>query len=425
MFCFFQKISGIGNYILAEGLYRAKIDPFCSLHEISEESQRVLFRELQSTALQSYQVQGLTRPGGSYRDAEGKRGRFEFQLQCYGRTVCAKGAPVQKEIEGPHGRTIWYTEDQLFMPRAMRHSVNSDDDDEEVTRSKLQRAKAVQSGTVSPTTKTDLNKAIAKNEQVNIQPITTLSRQGGSVGGDDSSQIQHTLDGCGPVESLLVGLKDDSWKTALADTLKSEEFRKLAFFVAHERSQGVVVYPPEDEVFAALNLCPLDGVKVVIVGQDPYHGPGQGHGLSFSVRPPPSLQNIIKEAQNDVGIDPPVDGHLACWTTQGVLLLNAVLTVRMGEANSHAQKGWEHFTDAVIKTLNDERDGIVFLLWGKAAQLKASSVDETRHTVIRTSHPSPLGASKTDSPFLGSRCFSRTNKILEAAGRTPINWNLR
>lgn len=404
---------------MAEGLYRAKIDPFCSLHEIPEESQRILFRELQSTALQSYQVQGLTRPGGSYRDAEGNKGRFEFQLQCYGRTVCAKGTPVQKEIKGPHGRTIWYTEDQLFMPRAMRLSVvGGDDDNEEETRPELLSSEAVQPGTTSQTTKTDLNKEMA-----------TPARQDGSVGSGESSQIQHTLDGCDPVERLLTGLKDDGWKTALDDTIKSEEFRNLAFFVANERSRGVVVYPPEDEVFAALNLCPLDGVKVVIVGQDPYHGPGQGHGLSFSVRPgvspPPSLQNIIKEAQRDVGIDFPVDGHLACWAAQGVLLLNAVLTVRMGEANSHAQQGWEFFTDAVIKTLNDEKDGIVFLLWGKAAQLKASSVEETRHTVIRTSHPSPLGATKTDSPFLGSRCFSRTNKILEAAGKTPINWNLR
>jgi uracil-DNA glycosylase len=409
---------------LAEGLYRASIDPFCSLGELSEDNQRVLFRELQSTALQSYQVQGLTRPGGSYRDAQGNRGRFEFQLQCYGRTVCAKGVPVQKEIEGPHGRTIWYTEDQLFMPRAMRKgAVDSDDDDDEETR-----AEAARSGAVLLDTKIDLNTAIATDTQDNIQPIPTLSSRSAAVGSGESSQTQLSLDSIDPVERLLAGLKDDGWKTALADTIKSEEFRNLALFVANERSRGVV-YPAEDEVFAALNLCPLDGVKVVIVGQDPYHGPGQGHGLSFSVRPgvrpPPSLQNIFKEAQSDVGIDPPVDGHLACWTGQGVLLLNAVMTVRMGEANSHAQKGWERFTDAIIKTLNDEKDGMVFLLWGKAAQLKASSVDETRHTVIRTSHPSPLGASKTNSPFLGSRCFSRTNKILKNAGKDPINWNVR
>jgi uracil-DNA glycosylase len=182
-------------------------------------------------------------------------------------------------------------------------------------------------------------------------------------------------------------------------------------------------------VFAALNLCPLEKVKVVIVGQDPYHGDGQGHGLAFSVqngvKPPPSLVNILKEAHADVGIPyPPPHGNLEHWAGQGVLLLNSVLTVRRGKANSHASQGWETFTDTLVEILNERKDGLIFMLWGQPAQRKASAVDESRHLVIRTSHPSPLGATKTNSPFLGSRCFSRTNRFLEQTDREPIDWKV-
>lgn len=422
----------MGNYILAEGLYRARIDPFCSLGEISIDQQRSLLRELQLTALQSYQVQGLTRPGGSYRDAEGNKGRFEFQLQCYGRTFCVKGKPVKKEIEGPHGRTIWYTEDQLFMPRTARcDGIDTKDSNGRKANDSID-LNAAQDAGPSSATRRKLTERMVVNEMdagVFPKPTTTaFLRQAAALNATSaaSKTITTTVD---PVGRLEAGLKDIGWRKALADVLHSDEFRELANFIDEERSQGIEVYPPEDEVFAALNLCPLDSVKVVIVGQDPYHGPGQGHGLSFSVRPgvrpPPSLQNIFKEAQADVGIDLPRSGHLTCWAEQGVLLLNAVLTVRAGEANSHAKRGWEQFTDAVIKALSDEKEGIVFLLWGRPAQLKASSVDETRHTMIRTSHPSPLGASKTNAPFLGSRCFSRTNSALEAAGKDPIDWSVR
>jgi uracil-DNA glycosylase len=415
----------VGNYILAEGLYRAMIDPFCSLGELSIEQQRSLLRELQLTAIQSYQVQGLTRPGGSYRDAEGNKGRFEFQLQCYGRTFCVKGNPVKKEIEGPHGRTIWYTEDQLFMPRTERcDGIDNTDDDEKKTIDGLD-SKAVQVVAQS----SDRMVVDAMETGIFTKPTANaLQRKATALNATSTAPktITATIDPAGQLEA---GLIDVGWRKALGNVLHSEEFRQLANFLHEERSQGVKVYPPEDEVFAALNLCPLDSVKVVIVGQDPYHGPGQGHGLSFSVRPgvkpPPSLQNIFKEAQADVGVDLPRSGHLTCWAEQGVLLLNAVLTVRAGEANSHAKRGWEQFTDAIIRTLSDEKEDIVFLLWGRPAHLKASSVGETRHTMIRTSHPSPLGASKTNAPFLGSRCFSRANSALEAAGKDPIDWSVR
>lgn len=201
------------------------------------------------------------------------------------------------------------------------------------------------------------------------------------------------------------------------------------------------VYPPPEDVFSALNLIPLDQVKVVIVGQDPYHGPGQGHGLCFSVRKgvriPPSLNNIYKELSNDPGVNFPTNnqmpthGCLDRWARQGVLLLNAVLTVRRGEANSHKGKGWEDFTDEILKILvRDRREsgkGIVYLLWGKPASKKVESVlgkDNSNQITISSSHPSPLGATKTNSPFIGSRCFSRANEALQKMGQEPIDWNV-
>jgi uracil-DNA glycosylase len=227
---------------------------------------------------------------------------------------------------------------------------------------------------------------------------------------------------------LVSSLTEASWKDALSETIGSESFLKLASFLQEERASGATIYPPQDEIFNALNLCPFDQVKVVIVGQDPYHGPGQGHGLAFSVRKgvkaPPSLQNVFREATEDVGIEAPEHGNLEHWAKQGVLLLNTVLTVRRGEANSHAKRGWEDFTDRVIQELNDQHEGLVFLLWGSPAAKKASGVDTSKHTVIRTSHPSPLGATKTASPFLGSKCFSRTNAALNKMGKDPIDWNV-
>jgi len=210
-------------------------------------------------------------------------------------------------------------------------------------------------------------------------------------------------------------------------TTKSNKFKSLATFVASQR-QSKTVYPPPEDVFSLFNYTPLSKVKVVIVGQDPYHGPNQGHGLSFSVRKgvqiPPSLRNIYKEAVSDVKIKPPTHGYLEEWAEQGVFMLNAVLTVRKGEADSHKGKGWEEFTDEIIKILDKECDGLVFLLWGKKAEKKCEKINKSKHTIISSSHPSPLGATKTASPFITSKCFSRANEALKAKGKEPIDWKI-
>jgi uracil-DNA glycosylase len=185
------------------------------------------------------------------------------------------------------------------------------------------------------------------------------------------------------------------------------------------------VYPPPDEVFAALHLTPYAETRVVILGQDPYHGPGQAHGLCFSVRDgvalPPSLVNIYKELSDDLGIPPPRHGNLEAWARQGVLLLNATLTVRAGQAGSHQGKGWETFTDAVLATVNAKPEHVVFILWGGYARKKKALIDTGRHTVIESPHPSPLSA---HNGFFGSRPFSRANAALVAAGRDPVDWDL-
>lgn len=236
------------------------------------------------------------------------------------------------------------------------------------------------------------------------------------------------------VEDLLSSLESASWKSALAKSFASKSFGRLADFVAKERSSHTV-YPPVQDTWTALNACSLEDIKVVIVGQDPYHGPNQAHGLCFSVlpreRPPPSLKNIYKELSQDpdISFSAPDHGYLLRWAKQGVLMLNTVMTVRKGEANSHKKKGWEDVTDAIIRAVDQrEGNGCVFLLWGKPAAAKALQVigsgAVSRHTVIVTSHPSPLGATKTKSPFLGSRCFSQCNEALTAMGQTPIDWSL-
>jgi uracil-DNA glycosylase len=214
------------------------------------------------------------------------------------------------------------------------------------------------------------------------------------------------------------------WNPVLRGEFAKPYWAELQQFVATERSRGVV-YPQHDEVFAALHLTPYAGVKAVILGQDPYHGPNQAHGLCFSVRPgvppPPSLQNIFKELETDLGIPPPRHGCLDGWARQGVLLLNASLTVRQGRAASHQNKGWETFTDEVLRAVNDKPERVVFILWGASARKKKALIDTTRHTVIESPHPSPLSAS---SGFFGSRPFSRANKALEEAGRAPIDWRI-
>ncbi len=214
------------------------------------------------------------------------------------------------------------------------------------------------------------------------------------------------------------------WTKVLKDVLASPGFAELEAFVTRERREHTV-YPSEEDLFSAFRLTPYDAVKVLLLGQDPYHGPGQAHGLAFSVqpgvKPPPSLVNIFKELQSDLGVPKPKEGSLVPWAKQGVLLLNAVLTVREGQANAHEGHGWEAFTDAVIQKVSDKPEPVVFLLWGSYAQKKEALIDTSRHVILKAPHPSPLSAKKG---FFGSRPFSLTNEALEKAGREPIDWRL-
>lgn len=217
---------------------------------------------------------------------------------------------------------------------------------------------------------------------------------------------------------------ETSWRPILLQETEKPYFKTLRQFVIAERQQGAV-YPPKEQEFAALHLTPYEKVSVLILGQDPYHGPNQAHGLCFSVRrgvpPPPSLQNIYKELRDDLGCRIPSHGDLTCWAEQGVLLLNAVLTVRAGQAASHGGKGWETFTDAVIQAVNAKTDRVVFVLWGAYARKKAPLIDTTRHVILQSAHPSPLSA---NNGFFGSRPFSKINAALREAGRPEIDWQL-
>ncbi|HEY1351515.1 MAG TPA: uracil-DNA glycosylase [Ktedonobacteraceae bacterium] len=215
-----------------------------------------------------------------------------------------------------------------------------------------------------------------------------------------------------------------SWHKHLNGEIAKPYFHTLTRFVDEERIHSTV-FPPQDEVFSALTLTPYDDVRVFVLGQDPYHDNNQAHGLCFSVRPgikpPPSLVNIFKELHADLGVRVPNNGYLVPWARQGVLLLNAVLTVRAHTPNSHKNHGWETFTDAVLRAVNEKRDPVVFVLWGGYAQKKLSLIDTTRHTVIQSAHPSPLSAR---SGFFGSRPFSAINRALQATGGPPIDWQL-
>ncbi|KAK8657425.1 hypothetical protein V6N13_035666 [Hibiscus sabdariffa] len=226
------------------------------------------------------------------------------------------------------------------------------------------------------------------------------------------------------LEELLV---EDTWVEALPGELQKPYAINLSKFVEAEicNSGGVPVYPPQHLIFNALNSTPFHRVKAVIIGQDPYHGPSQAMGLSFSVpegvKVPSSLANIFKELKQDLGCSIPSHGNLEKWAVQGVLLLNTVLTVRKQQANSHAKKGWELFTDAVIKTISQKKEGVVFLLWGNSAQEKSKLIDQTKHHILKAAHPSGLSAHRG---FFGCRHFSRTNQLLEQMGTDPIDWQL-
>ena len=215
-----------------------------------------------------------------------------------------------------------------------------------------------------------------------------------------------------------------SWKEVLHKEFTKPYFEQIAAFLKIEKVQGKTIYPPGSLIFNAFDKTPFNKVKVVILGQDPYHGPGQAHGLCFSVPdgvpPPPSLQNMYKELNTDIGMPVPRTGNLTKWATQGVFLLNASLTVRAGEPMSHAKIGWADFTDAVFKTISSEKKGVVFLLWGRFAQDKQSLIDETRHYVLKAAHPSPLSA---NNGFFGCKHFSKTNAILRQQSMEAIDWN--
>ncbi len=213
-----------------------------------------------------------------------------------------------------------------------------------------------------------------------------------------------------------------SWKAVLKDQFEKPYFQELAQFVKQEYQEGQI-YPPPKEIFRAFDLCPFDQLKVVLLGQDPYHGPKQANGMAFAVheglRTPPSLQNIFKEIQSDLNRPPNATTNLENWAKDGVLLLNATLTVRAGQAGSHQNKGWETFTDAVIETISEKKENIVFLLWGKYAQAKEILIDSSKHLILKAPHPSPFSA---DRGFFGCKHFSKTNKYLASKKLQPISW---
>jgi uracil-DNA glycosylase len=221
------------------------------------------------------------------------------------------------------------------------------------------------------------------------------------------------------------GTLHPSWQQVLGPELQQPYMQQLREFLKAEKAAGKVIYPPGPQIFNAFNHTPFEQVRVVIIGQDPYHGPGQAHGLSFSVQPgvrlPPSLQNIFKEIEADLGVRMSGSGDLTPWAQQGVLLLNATLTVEDSQAGSHQKRGWETFTDAAIKALNDQREGLVFVLWGSYAQKKGAVINPQKHLLLKSVHPSPLSAHRG---FFGQHQFSAINQFLSSRGQQPINWQL-
>ena len=217
---------------------------------------------------------------------------------------------------------------------------------------------------------------------------------------------------------------EESWKQVLINEFNKDYFKQLKQFLLNEKQNRQIIYPESSKIFSAFNHTPFDNVKVVILGQDPYHGKGQAHGLCFSVnehvKVPPSLKNIFKELHEDIGMAMPAHGNLESWADQGVLLLNATLTVRSNQAGSHQNKGWELFTDSVIKIISEVKPGVVFLLWGKYAQAKANLIDATKHHILMAPHPSPFSAY---TGFFGCKHFSKTNEFLKADSKQEIDWN--
>ncbi len=281
-------------------------------------------------------------------------------------------------------------------------------------------APAKAASTTTTTTRRDATTAIRKNTPTETRMKTPASTATKATETPKPTEAQ----GAAPATGHGIPPRPDGWEAVLADEVSKPYFAELARFVAEERRQHDV-FPPADEVFSALALTPYDDVRVLLLGQDPYHDDGQAHGLCFSVRPgvkpPPSLVNMYKELQTDVGFRIPNNGFLEPWARQGMLMLNAVLTVRAHTPNSHKDKGWETFTDAVLRKVNEKRAPVVFVLWGGYAQKKAKLIDASRHTVIQSAHPSPLSAR---NGFFGSRPFSKINEALGRAGKPAIDWQL-
>ncbi|KAL7575601.1 hypothetical protein ACA910_020168 [Epithemia clementina (nom. ined.)] len=523
-----RYLSGVGNYILAEALYRASIDPYASLAELNATQQVQLLTQVQAVAQESYQsqeLQNFLEPGAGSVETDPTSASAEtqqhqqpprpttFEFQCYGRETCAKGNPVFRHTHGPHGRTIWFTAPQLFRPFQERphyrlfhqgggdrnNGDNNDDEDsidedmestgsfssqppimmgtrrsEEEMRRQQQTIRVQQPPPMTVGKKRPYS--LEKEEEMELQQQVPRPQPGGtrkkrtqimqnkeeimasrrrvtSLLPDEPKAARDDIDSNGKarivnpekaVKDLCKGLKDEHWRLALSYHIELESFQNLAAFLEQERQNGATIFPPTKEIFQALNSCPLDQVKVVLLGQDPYHGPGQAHGLAFSVRRgvrplPPSLRNIFKELQDEGLMFPDDDaasrqqqhGDLQKWADQGVLLLNTVLTVQEAQANSHKGQGWEEFTDAVIQavltTASKQNRRLVFLLWGNPAAEKTKDVlmdPQQQHVIIRSSHPSPLSASRTKTPFFGSNCFRRANQALEEMGEDPIDWNV-
>jgi uracil-DNA glycosylase len=277
---------------------------------------------------------------------------------------------------------------------------------------------------------------VEKNRQKALAKLAAKKRKSPSSSSSSSSDGSNLNSKRPRGDALsLESITDPGWRELLAPQEEKNYFKSLRRFVDAAYASKTI-YPVREDIFAAFNQTPLDKVRVVVIGQDPYHGPGQAHGLAFSVRRgnkvPPSLANIYKELMSDPNVpnfnkEKPKHGYLTQWTRQGVLLLNTVLTVQKATAYSHRKKGWETFTKAALSKLATEREGLVFLCWGAGAHKLADECGATRsnkHLVIKTSHPSPLGATKTKSPFIGSQCFSKCNEFLVGIGRDPINWRI-
>lgn len=315
----------------------------------------------------------------------------------------------------------------LFQPAAKRFKLSSPDccTSDNTPNANSKPLLQVVSQKLPLSSKSSTTSSLTTEQQSRIEFNRCLAKSKRNLKACSQKVSKSKEQGLGYVK-LEVLLVEETWLEALHGELQKPYAKRLCEFVEKEiKDSGVTIFPPQHLIFNALNTTPFDRVKAVIIGQDPYHGPGQAMGLSFSVpegvKIPSSLANIFKEIRQDVGCSLPSHGNLEKWAVQGVLLLNTVLTVRNHQANSHAKKGWEQFTDAVIKAISDKKEGVVFLLWGNSAQEKSRLINVTKHHILKSAHPSGLSANRG---FFGCRHFSRTNQILEQMGMTPIDWQL-